>query len=234
MPSLLALVLSGCVSVQPQKAEEPPEREGGRVLLTPPQVLVLELGPGGVPLPRADWTRETEAALTEAAAETLRDRGGALLRYRSPEGAAAYEPAHLPAVRLHSTVRDTILTYRYGAGQRPGGRRGLTLANKEGRFDWTLGETVGPLRKDYEADYALFVTYRQLTSSGGRALLSAAAFFLFGQLSPTSQSIGLASLVDLHNGRVIWTNVLRGQGFDVSKPDTVRDRFEELLSGMPL
>jgi len=227
---LAVLALGACVQAQPYRAEDAGAAdEGARVVLMPPDVVVLELATAGVPLPRADWSADVEKALVTAVREKLQGSRAEMVRYRTTDEVVPYADSHRDMVALHQTVLQSILTYRYrGQGQGP------ELPTKGDKLDWTLGETVAPLRADYEADYALFLTYRQATATAGRALMAAATFVLFGAIQPTSQSLGLASLVDLSTGEVVWTNVIQGQALDVSKPSNVRSRGEKLLSELPL
>lgn len=230
--ALAAALLASCVQVQPHRSTQPPRHPSPKVLLMPPDVLVLEIGAAGLPLPQPHWTRAAERDLSATAESVLTEHEGEMMSYRVADGVVPYAPDHRPALELHRTVLNTILSYRYGAAGPNGGER--RLVTKSEGLAWTLGDTVRPLRRDYEADYALFLVYRQATSSSGRALLAAAGFVLFGAIGPTSQSIGLASLVDLHSGDIVWTNVLSGQGMDVRRPDGLKDKARQLLSEMPL
>ncbi|MCO6441288.1 MAG: hypothetical protein J5I81_09410 [Nitrococcus mobilis] len=222
--------LAACVQVQPYLAKKlPSATEPVRVLLMPPDVAAIELATAGVPLPRADWTALAQDGLVEAVADTLKKHGAELIRYRRAAGIVPYAEEHLEAIALHEAVLQTILTYRYAPPQ----QRAALPTRQEG-LAWTLGESVAPLRTDYAADYALFLIYRQATSTVERALFAAVSFVLFGFMQPTSQSVGIASLIDLDTGAVVWTNLLQGQSLDVNRPDSIRDRGERLLSGLPL
>ncbi|MDN5850605.1 MAG: hypothetical protein L0H63_13365 [Nitrococcus sp.] len=228
--ALVLLVLGGCVQVQPYLAKEiTPPTKPVRVLLMPPDIAALEIAAAGVPLPRADWTTQAQDGLIDAVEDTLESHGAEIVRYRSAEGIVPYADEHLEAVALHETVLQTILTYRYSPAQQQ-----LSLPTKPEGLDWTLGESVAPIRADYDADYALFLIYRQATSTTARALLAAASVVLFGFIQPTSQSVGFATLIDLESGAVIWTNLLQGQSLDVNEPDGIYDRGIKLLSGLPL
>ena len=63
------------------------------------------------------------------------------------------------AAELGVIAAGSILTHHYGV---------LKLPNKDGKFDWTLGEGVKALREDADADYALFVFLRDSYASAGR------------------------------------------------------------------
>lgn len=227
----LVLALSACVQTQPYVATKIRPASGpARVLLMPVDVAILELSTAGLPLPRADWTSAAQQSLVDAVADTLQSRSATLIRYRRAEGVVPYAKAHFEALALHETVLQTILTYRYTPQQ----RRQLSLPTKQEGLDWTLGESVAALRADYAADYALFLIYRQATSTPGRALLAAASLALFGFIQPTSQAVGFASLVDLETGDVVWTNLLQSQSLDVNRPDGIHNRGLKLLAGLPL
>ncbi|EAR21700.1 hypothetical protein NB231_03185 [Nitrococcus mobilis Nb-231] len=224
------LALAACIQVQPYLAKGvPPATKPVRVLLMPPNVAALELTTAAAPLPRADWTELAQDSLVEAVADTLKKHGAQMIRYRRATEVMPYAEDHLEAIALHEAVLQTILTYRYAPAQQR-----AALPTKPEGLDWTLGESVTRIKTDYAADYALFLTYRQATSTVERALFAVVSFVLFGFIQPTSQSIGLASLVDLNTGAIIWTNLLQGQSLDVNRPDGIRDRVEQLLSGLPL
>ena len=233
---ILALCLAGCTSARSFRAAGGTAvRDQPRVLLMPPDVLLLEVTTAGLPLPRADWSARAEDTLVDVTAAAVAARRGQLIHYRRPEGEKQpYFPAHLPALHLHQAVLESIITFRYGGSQRGQGRPPQLVTKGKDGLEWTLGEAVAPLRADYDADYALFLTYRQASSNAGRAMVSAAAFALFGVIGPTSQAIGLASLVDLHTGSVVWTNLLTGQAVEVGEPEGLREKAQKLLQDWPL
>lgn len=234
---LLAVTSTACVSTKAMRAAGGGAvRENPRVLMMPPDVVVLEITTAGVSIPRADWTDTAENVLTEVAGESVAARRGELVSYRPPadHDDMPVDRRHLPAIRLHQVVLNSILLYNY-QGSSGGGSRGPTLVTKDrDALDWTLGPTVTPLRAQYDADYMLFLVYRQASSNAGRAAVTAAAFALFGAISPTSQTIGLASLVDLHTGDIVWTNVLKGAQIEVGEPEGLRKKMREMLQDLPL
>ncbi len=232
---VLSMSLGACTSAKHYRAAGGTVvRDNPRVLLMPPDVLVLEVTTAGIPIPRADWSARAQHTLLGVTNDAVHGRGGVLVPYQRPDedSAISIAEAHLPALRLYQTVLQTILTYRYGGGGQ-GRPPELVTKGREG-LSWTLGNTVVPLRAKYNADYALFLTYRQASSNAGRAMLSAAAFVLFGAISTTSQSVGLATLVDLHTGEVVWTNLLSGQAVEVGEPEGLREKGLKLLQGWPL
>lgn len=87
------LVLAACVQVQPYLAKKiPPATRPARVLLMPPDVVILELSMGGVPLPRADWTAHAQSELVQAVVDSLKSHGAEVVRYHRAQGVVPYAP----------------------------------------------------------------------------------------------------------------------------------------------
>ena len=108
----------------------------------------------------------------------------------------------------------------------------LKLPSKNGRFDWSLGPGVASLRQQYDADYALFVHYRDYQASGGRvafAILAAAAGVGVGMGSES----GFASLVDLNTGDIVWFNMVVAGSGELRDVDGARKTVAKLLDTMP-
>lgn len=223
---LAGLGLGACTQTQPYQLvdERPPRAE--RVLLMPVDVMVLEVGATGLPLPREQWTNDVRDGFATTAARVLRDRNLELVRYPERDHTVVpYRPNELPALRLQRAVMRSVLAHHYGDGDQ---------LPADASDQWNLGDSVAPLRERYDANVALFITYRQANASTGRAVLNVISTVLSGALQPSSQSVAFASLVDLQTGQFIWTNVLQSQGFDANAPDQIADRARELLTEMPL
>ena len=157
----------------------------------------------------------------------LGGRGIDLLRYKKNERGSENSVAerHQQIVKLHEAVGNTILLHKYNAL--------FALPTKEDRFDWTLSDATAVLRRDYGADYALFVFMRDSFTSGGRAAYIFAAAFL-GIVVPAGRQMGFASLVDLDSGDIVWFNHLESGGGDLRDPSRARDAVESLLSEFPI
>lgn len=222
----LGLTLSACTSTRPYQVSDDERPSAKRILLMPTDVVVLQVGTTGLPLPRERWTQKVQNGFASTARELLSDRGRQLVRYRTDDNAVVpYQREELPAIRMQRAVMQTVLNQRYGdAAPLPD----AAPAN------WTLGTSVAPLRQAYDADLALFLIYRQATSSTGRTVMTLVQTALFGAIQPTSQSVAFASLVDLRTGELVWTNVLQAQGFDTNEPNAINERARELLTEMPL
>ena len=114
---------------------------------------------------------------------------------------------------------------------------GMKLPSKGENFDWSLGPGVASIGQQHDADYALFVHYRDYQASGGRvafAILAAAA----GVGVPMGGEMGFASLVDLKTGDIVWFPVtqafytgLLGWGLAIAIYFAAAYAINQMLSG---
>jgi len=124
---------------------------------------------------------------------------------------------------LNQAVSMSILEY---------GGRGSRLRSKHGKFDWSLGPGVAELRQATGADYALFTYIRDSYTSGGRVAMRLIGLVLLGGDIGGGVQIGLASLVDLRTGQVVWHNLLIDQAGDLRDPAGARETAGDLLRGI--
>lgn len=222
----LILALAACSQTRPHRFVDERPSEADRVLLMPPDIVVLQVGAAGLPLPREQWTARVRDAFADTAQRLMAERDTELVRYRADDQAIEpYPEEEIPAIRLQRAVMQTTLKHHYGRGE---------PLPAEAKRQWTLGSTVEPLRETYDADLALFLIYRQANADTSRTVMTLVQLALFGAIQPTSQSVAFASLVDLRTGRLVWTNLLQAQGFDVNAPSAVDDRARELFTEIPL
>ena len=233
-PKLVSLVvslsvLSGCTYSSPLVRERGWERAGEdvRVLLMPPEIVLGQVTAGGLLEPNAAWTAIAKKNLTDAISENLKNRNATLVTYTSPEGDMVKAYEHNQLIKLHEAVGGAILEHKY--------QYGASLATKEGKFDWTLGDGVQVLRDDYDADYALFVYIHDTYASSGRMLLSVAlsVMFLFPVHAGSGQQ-GLSTLVDLQTGDIIWFNRLVSMNGNLRSLEPAREVATKLLTELPL
>lgn len=233
-PKLVSLLVSlsvlvGCTYSSPLVRERGWERAGEdvRVLLMPPEIVLGQVTAGGLLEPNAAWTATANKNLTDAIRENLYSRNATLVTYTPAEGDMVKEYEHNQLIKLHDAVGGAILQHKY--------RYGAPLATKEGKFDWTLGDGVRPLRDEYNADYALFVYVRDTYASSGRMLLSVALsiMFLFPVHAGSGQQ-GFATLVDLQTGDIIWFNRLVSMSGNLRSPEPAREVATKLLTELPL
>jgi hypothetical protein len=222
-----ALLLSGCVSTQVRTAKDPtgqPIRIAGSVVLVEPDIELYELLSGGAPEPRQAWTEAARRLYPQAARELLGAQG-IELRPDFPLPADASPDNRLRQLYLlNQAVSISILEYTGSSDRR--------LRSKHGRFDWNLGPGVAELQQATGADYALFTYIRDSYTSGGRAAMRIIGFLLLGGDIGGGMQLGLASLVDLRTGQVVWHNLLVDQTGDLRDPAGARETAGDLLKGI--
>ena len=225
---LAAALLTGCVSTQVRTARDPtgaPVAISGRVVLVEPDIELYEVLAGGAQEPRRAWTDTARALYPRMARATLEARGLEVVP-DFPLPTAADDPLR-QLYLLNQAVSISVLQYSR-AGTSPSGG----LRNKRGQFDWTLGPGVAALREATGADYALFTYVRDSYSSGGRVAMRVIGFLLLGGDVGGGYQIGLASLVDLRTGQVVWHNLLVDQTGDLRDEAGARETTEDLLKGL--
>lgn len=222
------LILSGCVSTQVRTAKDAagqPVRIDGTVVLVEPDIELYEIGVGGMQEPRKAWTEAARRLYPQAAREVLQVQGIAMRPDFNLPADAGPENRLRQLLLLNEAVSISILQY---GGRGPGSR----LRNKKGEFEWTLGSGVSELRQATGADYALFTYVRDSYTSGGRAAMRIIGFLLLGGDVGGGTQIGLASLVDLRTGQVVWHNLLLDQTGDLRDARGAHETAGDLLKGV--
>lgn len=222
---LLAL-LAGCASTQVRTARDEagqPLRIDGRVVLVEPDIELYEIGVGGMQEPRKAWTEAARRMYPQAARDVLATQGISMAQdFHIPDDAGP-ENRIRQLQLLNQAVSMSILQYS-GPGRR--------LRNKEGKFDWSLGPGVAELRKATGADYGLFTYIRDSYTSTGRVAMRVIGFLLLGGDLGGGVQIGLASLVDLRTGQVVWHNLLVDQTGDLRDARGAHETTADLLRGI--
>ena len=192
------VVFAACATTQNVQQIDQLEsvKENPRVILMPPDIRYYLLTAGGVAEPHAEWTEAAQTNFTVAIEDFAGSIGTDLtIIDRDNLGAT-----HIRYEKLHSAVGLTILNHQFGMFKLPSKGNGQV-------FDWSLGPEISALADEHDADYGLFVYYRDYQASGGRvafAILAAAA----GVGVATGSEHGFASLVDLRTGDIVWFNVV--------------------------
>jgi hypothetical protein len=223
---LIVAALPGCMSTQVRQVEDesgkPVVMSGTTVVLVEPDIELYAVGAGGMAEPRKAWTEAARKNFPDAARQRLEAVGFTLKpdfylpKDEGPEN-------HLRQLYLlNQAVSISILNYG-----RPG-----ALRNKHDKFDWTLGPGVATLREATGADYALFTYVRDSYTSGGRAAMRVIGFLLLGGDIGGGQQLGLASLVDLRTGQVVWHNLLVDQAGDLRDEAGAQETAGDLLKGI--
>lgn len=195
---LLLLIAAGCATTQSAQQIDRLEsvKENPRVILMPPDIRYYLLTAGGVSEPHAEWTEAAQTNFTAA----IQDYAGSIGTDLTIVDRDNLGETHIQYEKLHSAVGMTILQHQFGMFKLPSKGHGQV-------FDWSLGPEISMLADEHDADYGLFVYYRDYQASGGRvafAILAAAV----GAGVSTGAEQGFASLVDLRTGDVVWFNVV--------------------------
>lgn len=193
--------------------------KGAKIAIMPTDIELFSISGGGVLEPKADWT--------ESASKYFRE---ALMNKKATLGLTAVELAESDADEaaevnsLHGAIARSIGMHHFGM---------LKLPTKDGRLDWSMGDSVVPIRKATGADYALFSWVRDSYASAERkaAIIGLA---LLGVGVGGGMQIGYASLVDLNTGRIVWFNqLMRGTG-DLREPEKAAETLDVLLNQFPV
>lgn len=223
-----AAVMSGCVSTQVRTAKDTtgqPLRIDGNVVLVEADIELSEMLVGGAAEPRKEWTEAARRLYPQAARDALQSQGIAMRPDFYLPADAGPENRLRQLHLLNQAVSLSILSYSRTSGS--GG-----LRNKHGSFDWTLGPGVAELQQATGADYALFTYIRDSYTSSGRAAMRIVGFVLLGGDIGGGTQIGLASLVDLRSGQVVWHNLLLDQTGDLRDQAGARETAGDLLEGI--
>ena len=221
-------LLSGCASTSVRTASAPsgkPLALHGSVALIEPDIELSELMAGGMAEPRKEWSTSARLLYPQAARELLARQGIAMAPDYTLPADAGPDDNRRQMVLLSQAVSMSILQFSRSIGQGP-------LRNKHGKFDWTLGPGVAALREATGADYGLFTYIRDSYASGGRNAMRVAGLLLLGGDIGGGMQIGLASLVDLRTGQVVWHNLLVDQAGDLRNLAGARDTAGGLLKGI--
>lgn len=197
-----------------------------RILLMPPDVVLGEVTAGGVIEPNAEWTAKAADYVDASLRDMLAQRRMAVVNYAAPAPDSEGARVHAHLIKLHALVGRSIIRYETGLTG--------SLPTKKGKFDWTLGPDVRRLGETSGADYALFVEIQDTYTSGGRAVALIIASVLFQRpVFGTGQQLGVASLVDLKTGAMVWFNRLDRIEGDLRAPGPARRSVLTLMAGFP-
>jgi hypothetical protein len=189
-----------------------------RMVVLPPMVRELELDASD---------ERTELAEADDAVRDSVD--GEIHRQANLRGAHVFAPTDFdgqdPSVRLLYARfwRWTAAASMEIAAQKTGHRDfGLRSVG-----DWHFGGKLGPLADALRADTALAVVVHDTHETAGRAILNGMAHsYTFWK------QIGVACLVSLHDGRMIWCDVRVDAWGDLKNPAVAGAAIRELLASL--
>jgi len=222
---LLSLCAAGCATTAARTARDVNIQFSSptkRVLLVGPAVELSEVTTSGEEEVRADWTAAAGEFIVKDISAHFAATQTELVIANKPS-----TPREVQLVKLQGAVERSILDHAYSGG-RP------LKSKKGGTFDWTLGPGADALRQRYGADYALFVGVHDSYTSTGRAVLIATTVLFLGVPAPGGRQYGLASLVDLRTGNVIWFNELSTRHGDLRTEAEAQRSVNDLLKDIPL
>ena len=193
-----------------------------KILVMPPDIELLQVSVGGVMEPKADWTEAAHKHFRSALHAKKKSLGVAGVELSERD---ADEVAEINT--LHGVVARSIWLHHFGSSA-------AYLPTKEGKLDWSLGESVRLLKEKSGADFALFSWMRDTYASAERIAAAVVLVALVGfVLPPGGWQNGYASLVDLTSGRIVWFNFLtRGTG-DLREPAKAAETVDALLARFP-
>jgi hypothetical protein len=213
--------MSGCAASNVQQIDRlSTVRDNPRILLMPPDIRYYLLTAGGVPEPNAEWTEAAQQNFAEAIEDYAASIGTDLKildKRNLSQTDIQYE-------ELHSAVGYTIINNYFGYAKLP---------SKNGEFDWSLGPDIKEIGEQHDADYALFVFYRDYQASGGRVAFAILAAAATGVASDVGSESGFASLVDLKTGDVVWFNVVSAGSGELRKKEGAASAVNALFKDIP-
>lgn len=215
------LLLSGCATTQNVQQIDRLESVGENptILVMPPDIRYYLLTAGGIPEPNAEWTEAAQRNFAAAVQEYASARGTDI-KMLDERNLSQLE---IQYEQLHAAVGYTVLTNYFGPYKLPG---------KNDAFDWSLGSDVSRISEDHDADYALFVFYRDYQASGGRI-----AFAILAAVTGTGIGVGseggFASLVDLKTGDIVWFNVVAAGSGELRDEEGARTAVNALFRDIP-
>jgi hypothetical protein len=207
-----------------------PVRIAGSVVIVEPDIELTLVTAGGLQEPRREWSDAARKFFPASAHRVLAEGNVAQKDdYDIPD---TLDPDSQlgQVIRLNEAVALSIATY-----SQPGSQ----LATKGRRLDWSLGPGVARLREATGADYALFTYIRDSYSSGGRTalrilgILAGVAMGSYLDIGGGMQ-IGVATLVDLRTGQVVWFNLMAKQTGDLRDAAGADKTARQMLKGLPL
>jgi hypothetical protein len=164
---------------------------GSKVAVMPLDIELFELGAGGIREPQAEWTAQAHQNFARTFQESP---------FPNTEFIAVGDgdDRDIEALnRLHGAVGTAIVIHHTITAYK--------LPTKQGRLDWSLGDSLGQIREKTGARYTLFTYVRDSYASGGRVAAIVVGAILGVGLTGGVQA-GYASLVDLETGRIVWFN----------------------------
>ncbi|HTD89447.1 MAG TPA: hypothetical protein VK663_02205 [Burkholderiales bacterium] len=192
-----------------------------KIVLMPTDIELFVISAGGILEPKADWTQDAVKHFRAALAEKKKTLGASVidLSEQDADGVAEINS-------LHASVANAISAHHFGPDF-------LRLPTKDGKLDWSLGDSVRALKEKSGADYALFTWIRDSYASSERVATVVVLALLGVGLAPGGAQLGYASLVDLNTGQILWFNRLMRTTGDLREAEKAAQTLDVLLTRFP-
>lgn len=194
--------------------------KNAKVVLMPTDIELFSISGGGVLEPKADWTEAASKHFKVALIERKRQIGLAIIEL-SEKDADDFDEVNA----LHGAVARSIAMHHFGPSF-------LVLPTKEGKLDWSMGDSIKDIRTRTGADFALFSWVRDSYASAER-IAAMIGLALLGVGVGGGTQVGYASLVDLNTGRVVWFNRLGRASGDLREATPAAETVSSLLDKFP-
>lgn len=203
--------------------------QGKKIVMVEPSIQLYEMKASGMLEPKAEWTRNARKHFKASVDEFLEKQNAELV----PD---YFTPRELPirhrirqVLALNEAVMSTIFVHSYLHVPLP--TRGTSRRKP---LSWTVGPGVEEIRNVTGADYMLSLQISDSYSSKGRVAMMIIGAALQVALLQGGTQGGIATLVDLKSGDVVWFNVMTDQMGDMRDEDGAEATARRLLKGLPL
>ena len=184
-----------------------------RIALLEPSVRVGSQSTGGMFEPNADWTEQAKENLEAELARKQELLGNEIVRLSLDNVHQSRELVQYHA--LFGAVASSVIEYQFFPGNR------LPTKKKSKAFEWSVGPDLADIEAVKGFDYVLLIRTKDAYGSTGRKLLQVAGFLGavagFGTAVQSGEHIGMAGLVDVKTGDLVWLNADLAMGGDVRK-----------------
>jgi hypothetical protein len=195
--------------------------KNAKVVLMPTDIELFEISAGGILEPKAEWTQSAVKFFRTALTEKKKSLGASVVELSEQDVDSVAE-----VNSLHAALANAITAHHFGL-------KILHLPTKDGKLDWSMGDSVRALKEKSSADYALFTWIRDSYASGGRVAAVVVMAALGVGMAPGGRQVGYASLVDLNTGQIMWFNRLVRTTGDLREADKAVETLGALLTEFP-
>ena len=195
-----------------------------RIALLEPRIIVGEQSTGGLFEPNADWTAQARQNLERELTTALGSVGNEVVRLNlntTPEADSLRRYNY-----LFGAVAGSVVEYQFFPGNR------LPTKKQDKSFEWSVGPGLREVAALEGFDYVLMIRTKDAYGSAGRKALQIVGL-LAGVGVVSGEHVGMAGLVDVKTGDLVWLNADLQMGGDPRTPEGAAKRASQLLEGFP-